>query len=91
MALDGSEVEGSPYLSENRPAKVVRDPRRTRGWSGGDLGRWGWEEAEVTAYIDVQRVSEGRIGREYLCGLGPVRKAVEDAKLCGLPQEHAEK
>lgn len=84
MALD--ESEGVPWLYEKMKLKVKRVPQDVAGaeWRTNDAG----EEIEATAYVDVQRLAEGKIEKEYVVW---VRKAIEDAKLCGMPESYAEK
>lgn len=85
MALD--ESEGVPWLYEKMKLKVYRVPQECAGdeWKSGNAQG---EEIEATAYVDVQRLTEGRIEKEYVVW---VRKAIEDAKLCGLPEAYADK
>lgn len=85
MALD--ESEGVPWLYEKMKLKVRRVPQEDAGseWKSGNVQG---EEVEATAYVDVQRLTDGRIEREYVVW---VRKAVEDAKLCGLPDVYVNK
>lgn len=84
MALD--ESEGVPWLYEKVKLKVKRVPQEIAGeeWRTDDAA----EEVEATAYVDVQRLTEGRIEKEYITW---VRKSLEDAKLCGLPDSYADK
>lgn len=84
MALD--ESEGVPWMYEKKKLKVRRVPQAQAGqeWRTSDAG----EEVEATAYVDVQRLSEGRIEKEYIVW---VRKAVEDAFQCGMPQVYVDK
>lgn len=83
-ALD--ESEGVPWLYEKKKLKVRRVPQMQAGeeWRTSDEG----EEVEVLAYVDVQRLSEGRIEKEYVVW---VRKAIEDALQCGMPQAYVDK
>lgn len=84
MALD--ESEGVPWLYEKMKLKVKRVPQDIAGaeWRAHDAG----EEIEATAYVDAQRLTEGKIEKEYVTW---VKKAIEDAKLCGMPDSYAEK
>lgn len=93
MALD--ESEGVPWLYEKLKLKVRRVPQEIAGaeWragsaAGDDGDREHGEEVEATAYVDVQRLTEGRIEKEYVTW---VKKSIDDAKLCGLPESYAEK
>jgi len=82
-ALD--ESEGVPWLYEKKKLKVQRMPQQQAGaeWRV-DEG----EEVEAVVYVDVQRLTEGRVERQYVVW---VKKSIEDAKLCGLPESYAEK
>lgn len=82
MALD--ESEGVPWLYEKMKMKVRKLARPE------DESEWGTEatEVEATAYVDVQRKTEGKIEKEYVTW---VNKAVEDGVKCGMPQSYADK
>jgi gamma-glutamylcyclotransferase len=86
MALD--ESEGVPWLYEKKNLKVTRMPVPgvDGDWKDGQAEQE--QEVEATAYVDVQRVSDGRIEKEYVVW---VRKSVEDTKALGLPDGYAEK
>ena len=81
MALD--ESEGVPWLYEKMKLKVRKLSRPE------DEKDWGTEatEVEATAYVDVQRKTEGKIEKEYVVW---VRKAIEDGLKCGMPQSYAD-
>jgi gamma-glutamylcyclotransferase len=82
MALD--ESEGVPWLYEKKMMKVRKLVRPE------DEKEWGAEvtEVEATAYVDVQRTTEGKIEKEYVIW---VKKAIEDGVKCGMPQSYADK
>lgn len=81
-ALD--ESEGVPWLNEKHNLKVRRLMRDDQ------TGEWGADdnEVEATAYVDVQRQTEGHIEREYVVW---IRKSIEDAEKLGMPATYAEK
>ena len=83
MALD--ESEGVPWMYEKHTLKVQRVPQDQAGeeWKTGG-GDW----VEATGYVDVQRLSEGKIEKEYVVW---INKAIADAKACGMPEAYAEK
>ena len=83
MALD--ESEGVPWLYEKQKVKVKRVPQHNNSdeWKAG-----GGEEVEATTYVDVQRLMEGKIEKEYVTW---VTKAIEDAGACGIRKEYADK
>lgn len=84
MALD--ESEGVPWLYEKMKLRVKRVLQNIAGeeWRASDAG----QEIEATAYVDVQRLTEGKIEKEHVTW---VRKAIDDAKRCGMPESYAEK
>jgi gamma-glutamylcyclotransferase len=81
-ALD--ESEGVPWLNEKHTLKV----RRLIQKEGSE--EWVPDEADVeaTAYVDVQRQTEGHIEREYVVW---IRKSIEDGEKLGMPPSYAEK
>ena len=83
MALD--ESEGVPWLYEKQYLKVERMPGKG---SGEEWGEGGGMEVEVMTYVDVQRLTEGKIEKEYIVW---VKKAVKDAGLHGLPESYVKK
>lgn len=82
MALD--ESEGVPWLYEKMKLKVRKVSRPE------DEAEWGTEatEVEATAYVDVQRKTEGNIEKEYVVR---VRKAIEDGLRCGITRSYVDK
>lgn len=81
-ALD--ESEGVPWLYEKIKLKVRRVPQDIAGLEWKDTEG---EELEATVYVDAQRTTEGRVEREYVIWL---RKAIEDAKACGMPDSYVD-
>ncbi len=81
-ALD--ESEGVPWLYEKMKLKVKKLSRPEDGedWGAGAV------ELDATAYVDVQRTTEGRIQKEYVVW---VKKAIEDGVMCGMPTSYADK
>ena len=77
-ALD--ESEGVPWLYEKHTLKVTRCGLGVAEREGDTL--------EAMTYVDVQRVEEGKINKEYVYWMN---KAMEDAKRCDMPDSYAEK
>lgn len=82
IALD--ESEGVPWLYEKMNLKVRRllSPEEEKEY-GGVI-----PEVEALCYVDVQRLTEGKIEKEYVVW---VKKAIEDGNKCGMPLSYAEK
>ena len=84
MALD--ESEGVPWLYEKKTLpvrRVLAETERSSDWgAGGDV------EVQAVAYVDVQRLTEGKIEREYVTW---VKKAIVDGLASGMPEGYAEK
>ena len=82
LALD--ESEGVPWLYEKKTVKV------TRLLSDEEEKEYGGQVPEVEAmtYVDVQRLTEGKIEREYIVW---IKKAIEEGTKCGMPASYAEK
>ena len=82
VALD--ESEGVPWLYEKKYLKVQRV------LSPSELQEYGGTAPEVEAlcYVDAQRLTEGKIEREYVVW---IKKAIEDASKCGMPPSYAER
>lgn len=84
VALDESEgVQFGHY--DKMKLKVRRVPQDIAGeeWKAGE-----GEEVEAVAYVNPRLVTEGRIEEAYVVF---VRKAIKDAKSCGMPEAYAEK
>lgn len=79
------ESEGVPWLYEMK-IKVKWIPQIVAGAErrGNNAG----EEIETIVSVDVQGITGGKIEKEYVIW---IRKAIEDAKLCGLPDTYAAK
>ncbi len=78
-ALD--ESEGVPWLYEKQTVKVTRCGVGVAG------GREGSSALDAMTYVDVQRVEDGQINKEYVYWMN---KAIEDAAKCEMPDEYAE-
>lgn len=81
MALDQSE--GVPWLYEKLHLKVKRvlTPEEAKEYGGEP------PEVEAVCYVDTQRLSEGKIEKEYMVWIS---KAIEDGKRCEMPASYAE-
>ncbi|KAJ9657298.1 hypothetical protein H2198_004421 [Neophaeococcomyces mojaviensis] len=86
VALD--ESEGVPFGHYDKmKLKVRRIPQDIAGdeWRAKDPAG---EEVEAIAYVNPQLVAEGKIEQDYVIW---VRKAIKDAKSCGMPEAYAQK
>lgn len=82
-ALD--ESEGVPWMYEKKYLKVRRMPQAEAGeeWKTEE-----GEEIEAMTYVDVQRVTDGRIDKEYVVWID---KAIDDGHRCGMPLAYVDK
>jgi len=78
-ALD--ESEGVPWLYEKHTLTVTRCGL---GVAAGQEGA----SLEAMTYVDVQRIDDGQINKEYVYWMN---KAIVDATRCEMPGEYAEK
>lgn len=80
-ALDDSE--GVPWLYEKKYLKLRRMVKEE------EEAEWGeGPELEAMSYVDVQRITEGQIQKEYVTW---VDKAIVDGVECSMPQSYADK
>ena len=79
-ALD--ESEGVPWLYEKHTLKVTRCGR------GVAEGQESGGTVDAMTYVDVQRVEEGEINKEYVYWMN---KAIDDATELEMPASYAEK
>ena len=82
MALD--ESEGVPWMYQKLNLKVKRvlTPEELKEYGGQA------PEVEAVCYVDVERLSEGKIEKEYVAW---IKKALEDAEKLGVPDSYADK
>lgn len=76
-ALD--ESEGVPWLYEKHTVKVTRCGLGVTGEG---------QKLDAVTYVDVQRVDDGQINKEYVYWMN---KAIEDASKCEMPASYVGK